>query len=188
VLPTTTTSTSTTTTTSTSTTTTTLPRLLTGKKLVLKDGSDPSRRGLTLASSDRTLDLGSPADDPTVAGATLRVRTTAGCGGPCDATYALPAGNWQLIGSPGQNKGFKYDDKLLAAGPVKKITVKPGKGLKIIAKGEQLAHQLAADPAPVDVAFTLGTRRACMRFGGTTKVSVGRTFVASNAPVAPGCP
>jgi cysteine-rich repeat protein len=188
VLPTTTTSTSTTTTTSTSTTTITLPQLLTAKKLVLKDGSDPSRRGLTLSSSDRTLDGGSPADDPTVAGATLRVRTTAGCGGPCDATYTLPAGGWQPIGTPGQNKGYKYYDKLLASGPVKKVTVTPGKRLKIVAKGEHLAHQLAADPAPVDVVFALGTRRACMRFGGTTKLTAGRTFVASNAPAPAACP
>ena len=189
VLPTTTSSSTTTTvTTSTSTTTTTPPLLLDTRRLLLKDAPDPARRRFTLFSKDTALAIsGSSSDDPTVVGATLRVRTAAGCGGPCDATYALPADGWQRLGAPGEIKGYRYVDPQLAAGPVRTLLVKPGKALKISGRGAQLAHALAAPPAPVDVVLTLGTQRVCLRASGTMHFTPGRKYSATGSPAPAAC-
>jgi len=187
-----TTSTSTTvssTTTSTSTTSTTLPRqLLAGNRLTMKDNVNSARRGLTVDSKDTATGLGGgngSSDDPTIAGATLRVRTADGCGGACDATYQLPASGWRVLG---ENAGYQYSDRTLAVGPVKTVTVRPGKGFKAVAKGAQLTHQLAASPVPVDVVLTLGTLRSCLQFGGTVRFTAGKKLTASKAPAPGGCP
>jgi len=167
------------------------PLLLTIKTLAVKDHADPVRRKLTLGSKDDGLGIGEgndSADDPTLAGATLRVLTAAGCDGPCDATYALPAEGWRLIGKPGENEGYQYTDRLLTAGPVKKVSVRAGKVLKVIAQGEQLGHSLSTDPSPIDVVLTLGTQQLCFRSGGTTLFRAGRKFTASNAPAPDACP
>jgi len=196
VLPTTTTSTSvptstsTSTTTSTSTSTTTLPLVLAGKRLTMKDHSDPARRALTVDAKDAGVGIGAgngSGDDPTQHGATLRVRTAAGCAGPCDATYVLPAVGWKRIGVSGQDKGYRYSDKMLAAGPVKQVSVSTGKRVKISAKGAALAP-LATDPSPVDVTLTLGSSRSCVAFGGTMRFIPGRSLIAVDAPAPASCP
>jgi len=167
------------------------PLLLTTKTLSMKDHVDPMRLKLTLGSKDDALGIGAgngSLDDPTLAGATLRVRTTAGCDGPCDATYVLPAEGWRLIGAPGDDEGYQYTDRLLVAGPVKKASLRTGKVLKIIAQGDQLMHRLPTDPLPVDVVLTLGTQQACFQSGGTTVFKAGRKLTASNAPAPGACP
>src|SRR5262245_50212367 len=50
--------------------------------------------------------LGSLNGDPTVGGATLRLKDTGN--GANVNTYALPAGNWKGLGNPSGSKGFKY--------------------------------------------------------------------------------
>src|SRR5262245_61457190 len=102
------------------------PLLLTMKTLALKDHTVAIRRKLTLGSKDEALGIGEgngSADDPTLAGATLRVLTAAGCSGPCDATYVLPADGWRLIGKWGEDEGYQYSDRLLLNGPVKKASI-----------------------------------------------------------------
>lgn len=197
VLPTTTTSTSVTTSTSTSTTTTTststttLPVPLAGKRLVMKDNTDPARRGLTIDAKDVNVGLGAgdgTPDDPTLYGATLRVRSAAGCGGPCDVTYPLPGSGWERIGAHGQNKGFRYKDKPMAAGPVTQVSVNAGRQVKISAKGSALLP-LGTDPSPVEVELMLGYgSRSCLAFGGTMRFIPGRRLIAVNAPAPAGCP
>lgn len=181
----------TTTSTTVTTTTSTLPppQGLTGKNLLLKDNVDPTKKGLVVLSKDVSITLpanGSP-DDPTIGGATLRVLTADGCAGPCDNTYNLPPGNWALVGKPGQNKGYKYKDKLLAAGPAKVGTLKPLKLAKVVGKGSALGHELAADPSPVTVVLTLGLHEYCLTYGGTPKFTVDKKFQAKDAP-AGSCP
>jgi glucose/arabinose dehydrogenase len=90
------------------TTTTTLPatssQLLSGKRLLLKDNADPTRKKIAVRSKDVTVDLGggdTSADDPVVNGGSLRVRTGDGCGGPCDTVYPLPNADgdgWSYVG------------------------------------------------------------------------------------------
>lgn len=167
------------------------PLLLTTKVIALKDNANPIRRKLVISSKDDGIAIGDgngSADDPTLAGATLRILTAAGCGGPCDTTYSLPAENWRLIGKWGEDEGYQYSDRLLLAGPVKKISVRAGRVLTIIGQGDQLAHELSTDPSPVDIVLTLGAQQSCFQSGGTTLFKVSRKFTASNAPAPAACP
>lgn len=159
------------------------PNLLTGKKLVLKDNVDPARKGFSVLSKDP---VAFPAVDPTVGGATIRVK-----GATFDDTYTLPASGWLPIGHPEDQKGFKYKDAALANGPVKTAQIKAGKLLKAVAKGAALGHALASDPTPVDVEVRVGTTdptRYCLRFGGVATFKPGKQLTAKDAPTAPGCP
>jgi glucose/arabinose dehydrogenase len=154
-----------------------------GTKLTLKDNpTNAEKKRLTVQSKDNIV-LGGPSDDPTVAGGTLRVASAT-----FDDTYNLPAANWEAIGDPADHKGFKYKDKLLAAGPVKTAQVKTGRLLKATGKGTMLGHSLATNPEPVTVVLTLGGRRYCAIFGGTVKFAADKAFTAKLAPVPASCP
>jgi len=162
--------------------------LLSGKTLVLKTKTGvPTKSGLALTSKDSTLTLGGgngSADDPTTAGATVRVRSVAGS---FEDTYVLPASKWALVGKPGQNKGYKYKDGALQAGPFAVGLLKTGKGLKVTAKGAGLGHTLGVDPTPIDVTITLGGHRYCLRFGGVTTWKADKLLKAKDAQAPAAC-
>jgi len=153
-----------------------------GTKLTLKDNVNPEKKRLTVQSKDNIV-LGGSSDDPTVAGGSLRVVSA-----DFDDTYNLPAGNWEPIGDTVDHKGFKYKDKLLAAGPIGSVTVKTGKLLRATGKGGTLGDSLATNPDPVTVVLTLAARRYCATFGGTIKFEAGKSFTAKLAPVPASCP
>ncbi|HZR83776.1 MAG TPA: hypothetical protein VFD92_21955 [Candidatus Binatia bacterium] len=171
--------------------------LLSGKALTLTDNQDPKKRAVVFVSKDANIDIGagnSSVDDPRTNGGTLRIRTSSGCQpnpSPCDNTYQLPASGWALIGKPGQNKGYKYKDVKLVNGPIAAASVTPGKLLRISGKGAGLSHELKADPSPLNIELSVGAKRFCLSFGGTTTFKVRKksaTFRAKNAPTATSCP
>jgi hypothetical protein len=191
-LVTTTTSSSTTTTTTTTvagpttTTTSTIPQVagqpILGTKLVLRDkAGKPQKRSLVALAKDAVVVLG---DDPRTAGATLRVRSTVG---GFDVTYTLPATGWKTIGAEGSGKGYKYADKSQASGPVTSAKIRPGK-LQLKAKGAALVHDLAVNPAAVDVVLTMGGAKYCASYGGSVKHVAGKKLTAKNAPAPSACP
>jgi glucose/arabinose dehydrogenase len=153
-----------------------------GRKLSLRDNVDPARKRLSMQAKD-LIQLGGPGDDPTVVGGTLRVVSAS-----FDDTYPLPAVNWKVIGDPTDHKGFKYTDKLLAAGPIKSAQVKTLKLVKASGKGTGLGHALATNPDPVTTVLTLGAQRYCATFGGTVKFTAGKSFVAKLAAAPAACP
>jgi hypothetical protein len=65
--------------------------------------------------------------------------------------------------------------------------VKPGATLKVVAKGPELGHSLGAEPASVWAILTLGERRYCMRFGGTTTFKEGKKLLAKDAAAPASC-
>ncbi len=173
--------------TTTTTTVTTLPFVgqpVAGKKLVLKDSAKPTKRALTMVGKDASIDLGGGnggTDDPTLAGGSVRVVSTAG---GFDSVHTLPASGWKRVGS---GKGYNYKDKTLAAGPIKVALVRGGKLVKVVAKGSALGHTLATNPNPVSVVLSIGGKGYCLTFGGSTKFAAGKRYSATSAPAGT-CP
>jgi polyvinyl alcohol dehydrogenase (cytochrome) len=155
-------------------------RPLSGRRLILRDDGGGTRR-LAIRSTDGGIGIGG-GDDPTIVGASLRVRS--GVVGGFDGFYQLPRTGWRLIGNPGENKGFKFTDR---AGPIERAVVRPGHLLQVVGRGP-LAQTLATDPDPVTVVLQVGGRRHCMNFGGRTRFVAGTRFSATNAPPPPSCP
>jgi glucose/arabinose dehydrogenase len=156
-----------------------------GSKLTMKDNAtNPDKKSLTFQAKDGIV-LGPPSDDPTMAGGSLQVMS-AGFSPP---PYPLPAGNWTVIGKPADHKGFKYKDSKLLAGPVKSVQVKTNKLIKASGKGSALGFSLGAtSPDPVTVVLTIGARRYCATFGGTTKFTASKSFSAKLATAPASCP
>jgi glucose/arabinose dehydrogenase len=151
-----------------------------GRKLSLRDNADPARKRLSAQAKD-AIQLG--AADPTVTGGELRVVSAT-----FDDTYPLPAGNWKVIGDPADHRGFKYADKLLAAGPVRSAELRALKLVKARGKGAGLGHSLATNPDPVTTVLSVGSQRWCATFGGTVKFTAGKSFTAQLAPAPAACP
>ena len=151
---------------------------LTGKGLTLRTAAQNS---VTAKSKDSSMDLGGgvgSADDPTVSGGSLRVRSVVG---GFDDTYPMPAGSWSVIGDPSNAKGYRYKDPDQANGPIKVAMLRSGKLIKAVGKGAGLNHTLAANPDPVDVVLQTGTKRYCMTFAGTVRFTANLLFNAKDA-------
>jgi glucose/arabinose dehydrogenase len=156
-----------------------------GSKLTLKDNAiNPAKKSLTMLAKDGIV-LG---DDPRIAGGSLEVVSQVP-GAAFDQCYCMPAANWSVIGNPTDHKGFKYKDGKLLAGPVKSAQVKTNKLVKASGKGSALGFSLGAtSPDPVTVILSMGTRRYCATFGGTTKFTASKSFSAKLADNPPSCP
>lgn len=155
---------------------------ITGRTLQLSARiGDPSKRRMTIRSGDVAINLGGgngTADDPVLyAGSQLRVASRF-----FDVTYPLPPDNFEYLGKPGDNRGYKYEDANLSDGPVKLVTVRSGKRIRIVGRGSGLGHLLATNPEPVQVILTLAGRTHSMRFGGTVGFESGKRYRAENAP------
>jgi Tol biopolymer transport system component len=174
-------------------------QLTAGGKLMLKDrDGDASKRKLAVLSKDPALVAPPPASgaDPTQTGAELRLFNP---GTQEQAAFALPSAGWKGLGTPPGAKGYKYIDKDLVNGPCKKVLIRPGKLLKAVCRGSQIAFTLD-EPTQglVAVRFSTGSGSAatssCLRFGGTvvhdTQATAGKSgqFKAVDAPPPPACP
>jgi len=173
------------------TTNTTPPSLLTGKALKLVAApSHPEKSSLSLASADPTITLGAgngSDDDPTHAGASLRLFAGSGTGGGED--FFLPASGWSVIGTPGENRGYTYKDTTKGfVGPIMSVVLSSGKLLQARGKGSLLALPLANDPESVAIVLQTGSQRYCLSFGGTTAFKAGKSFSAKNANAPGTCP
>ncbi|HUE30391.1 MAG TPA: hypothetical protein VMR79_05925, partial [Verrucomicrobiae bacterium] len=167
-------------TTSTTVTTTSFPpgsgQPVAGTKLLLKaNPSKPAKKALLLVAKDGGLVAG----DPTQAGGSLSVSTSAGDG--FNDSYPLPASRWKRIG---KGKGYRFKDP---AGPITSVIVKPGKVAKAMGKGAGLRYTLAANPDPVTVLLAVGTERDCLSFPGG-KFVAGKKYLATNDPAPAACP
>jgi len=153
--------------------------LLDGQKLFA------TPKAVQVTSVDPDIDLGrgnGSADDPVVNGGRLRV--VSHDGSFFDLRFDLPADRWRYIGKSGQAKGYK----LKRTKPVKSLVVKPGKQIKIALKAKDLGVLLDATPFPTHVVLTLGEQQYCMSFGGDATFTVGKKYVAVNAPAPAVCP
>lgn len=159
---------------------------LAGTTLVLQDAANAARRKLRLTAKDSAVNyrgLAGSIDDPTVHGATLRVRGTG-----FDDTYVLPAARWRAVG-PGL--GYEYRDGRRIDGPIVRVRIRRAKLLDVRGQGAGLGHTLASNPRPVVVQLQLGTvgQRACVvATDGPYAFQPGRSFTAKNASAPDACP
>jgi len=171
----------------TTTSTTLLPghQVISGLELTLSADVDPSKQTVGLLSKDPTIAIGASGsgDDPTIAGGSLRVRSSA-----FDNTYSLPSSGWSLIGKPGKSSGYHFKSK---SGPIGSVVVQASKIIKARGKGS-LGTSLASDPRPVDVVLQVGGQTYCAQFGaasgGAVEFKPGKLFAANNAPPPASCP
>jgi cysteine-rich repeat protein len=151
--------------------------MLAGDQLVLIAGTGSQ---MQLVSRDPAIALGRgnlSGDDPVLHGATVRVFTTAGDG--FDASYVLPAANWQYLGHAGANRGYRYRRR---SGLIATASVTVGQLVKVTLKDSQLTRLLGQNPNPVHVVLTMGTRTYQLSFGGTVTFHPQRLYRGRHAP------
>jgi hypothetical protein len=152
--------------------------LLTGDFLQL------SSRLLGVRSRDTTITLGggpASADDPTIAGGSLRVVSVEG--DVFDETFPLPATGWRALKRGGTVTGWMFR----ASGSIRRVRVKLGKGLRVTGKGS-FTHTLATNPSPVRAVLAIGGQQYCMSFGGTVAFTAGQRYLARMSTAPDICP
>jgi hypothetical protein len=164
-------------------------RIMTGKKLVLKDPGDPARRRVVFVSKQKSIDT-TPlsALDPVANGASLHVYNANGS--MEEVCFDLPASNWVASGDPLRPK-FKYVDTTGAAGPCKVAKVTPGKILKVLCTGATQPITYTLDEptqGSMGVRFESGLARYCTAFGPSAKKDEPGRFVATDASLVNQCP
>ena len=157
-------------------------QLVAGRKLVLRDGADPSRRAVSWLARDARLIVPQGADRPTIAGSSVEVlNPTTGEA----TTLPMPAAGW----SERPTGVFRYRDPRLAMGPVKVALLRAGRSSKIVAHGAGIGFTLdEPSQQSLGVVITSGGRRYCTLFGGSIRVNQAGRFIAVRAPVPNTCP
>jgi cysteine-rich repeat protein len=129
-------------------------RPLAGKLLLLKDkDGDATKRRIVFLSKDP--DVATPlagAGDPTQAGGELVVSNRATSE---EVRIALPAGHWAGLGNPAGSLGWIYKDLGFADGPCKVVVAKPGKLLRAVCLGPQIAFTLNEGVGQVSLAAAI---------------------------------
>lgn len=126
----------------------------------------PDRQRLRIVFRDPTVSLGrgdGSLDDPTVHGAALRVRAGTG---QFDRTFPLPASRWRRLEAQGRTIGYRYEDSDRLSGPIRRITVRDGRDVKIRGTGAGLGLSLSAEPSDVEATLSLGAATSCYRTTG----------------------
>ena len=94
------------------------------------------------------------------------------------ATYRFDAAQWRVLKQQKPEKGYK-----VRAGAIK-ISIKPGKVLKVSGKGSVLPETLNAQPDRVSVVLNIGGHNICLQFdGGRFKQGRKLTVQGAAAPV-----
>src|SRR5688572_6603834 len=153
-------------------------QMLPGTKLLLK------QTRLDVVGNASTVGLGDgagSADDPTAAGGTLRMVAEGGAG--FDVTYTLDAAGWSPLSRKKPEKGWKFTKGT----PVKRVTIKAGKQVRVIGKGTTLEHTIDEDPTPVHVVLAIGAQRYCWTFAGTPAFKAGKKYVVKGATAPATC-
>lgn len=140
-----------------------LPVPVAGKRLLLKDDTDATKRKLELSLKDDGLAPGA-GFDPTAEGASLVLYNSNGSGE--QACLPLPATGWKRKG-----QGFAYKDAKRLAGPCGAARVGPGK-LEVSCDGKRAPLPYSLDEpsqGSLSARFESGRETFCARFGGTVQ-------------------
>jgi hypothetical protein len=170
------------------------PWRVAGTRLLLVDHQGaPAKRRLKIVLRAGPLPSPGGVDDPTVSGAWVLLQNPVS--GEADS-IALPATAWQGLGTPAGSKGWRYRDRGRRHGPCRKVSVGPGRTIRILCRGEDLNVSLDG-PAQGSLAVGLAlgpTITYCAELGGIrrdTSPTSGRgrrRFVAKRADPPALCP
>lgn len=153
-----------------------------GRRLSLRDGTDPSRRRLMWMAKDLTLATPAGADRPTVAGGSLTVTNPVTNE---SASFFMPAAGWTQL----RNGSYRYRDTAQAMGPVRMASIRGGRAAKVSARGAGIGFTLNEPlQEQLDVQLTSGARLYCTSFGGTIRRNAPGSFLAQKAVAPPTCP
>jgi len=175
-------------------------RPISGKKLLIKDNADHTKRKIIFLSKDPNIIANGNGDgsgvDPSSFGADLQVYNANG--GSDAVCFPLPnTGTWQ---DKNAFTLFKYKDATYANGPCKTVQVKSGKLLKAVCQAKVKPIDYSLDEpsqGAVAVRFISGTITYCADFGGLIKKDSGTDppitggkgqFAAKEAPAPAVCP
>lgn len=161
-------------------------QLVSGKKLLIKHNSDPSKSKLVFISKDAAFALPNAGGNPILEGATLQVLDMAtGLG----STFVLDASMWSAIPN-----GYKYKNP--SGSPCRVVIIKLGKLLKGVCKGTGVTltpplQNGGSGQAGVILRVGTDTIRYCAVFGNPLKNegSGGNgKFIAKNSAAPAACP
>ena len=163
---------------------------LPGKKMLVKDPGDPTKRFITFLAKDERIQSPAPGSihDPRLAGATFRIWNPTTLE---EATFSLPAGpDWLAIGTPPGVKGYRYKDKT-GTNPCRKALLRHQKKLTVTCKAKSGAIPFTLDePTQGSLAVSLqagGSAPQCASFGGLVIADQTGLFKAKGAPGKPAC-
>jgi hypothetical protein len=164
-------------------------KVITGRKLVLSATRQPgSGVNLKVKAKGQIRTSAPPvvgtAGDPVLHGGVVRIRSLAG---GFDERFHLPSFNWDYVGDPADNLGFRYVDRG-QSGAIRAVVVRDGALSKIKGNGLALPSALINDPEPVEVSLIIGNQRYCLGFGGDITFDRERRFAATDAPPPGSCP
>jgi hypothetical protein len=123
-----------------------------------------------------------PAIDPTISGAQIRLLSNAG--DTFESRHELPAARWRTLRNRNGVRGYRYTDR---RGAIRRVVIRSGGDVTVRGAGIGLQLALGHSPDPVDVVFTLGAERACLRFGGTPTFTPGKRYEAAAAAAPAAC-
>jgi hypothetical protein len=157
-------------------------QLVPGRRLLLSVSASGNQRLLFSGLGAGITAPSSPADDPTLTGASLEVRAASG---EFD-TFSMPAGNWSKNAA---GTVFRFKNPAAPGGPseVRLAFLKNGM-VKVTARS--LGSITLNEPSQTRFGIVLnsGTTRYCAVFGGTVTRDQPNTFSARNAPPPASCP
>jgi hypothetical protein len=156
---------------------------VTGKKLVMVRTPSGNEVFVFISRDVIRAPLPFGAEDPTLVGATLVVRS----GNSSESfTFDLPADHWTRNTSA---TTYRYRNTQAPSGPsaVKMTRIRNGSLLKVSAKATGITLNEASQGS-IELLFTSGTRRYCATFGGTIVRDMPDRFYAKDAPAPGACP
>jgi hypothetical protein len=164
---------------------------ISGKRLLIRDNPDTTKRKLVFVSKDPNLDstVGSGID-PATDGAVFQVYNNTGTGE--SVCLSLPASGWAATGGA-PNVGYRYEDPDFVNAPCKVAKLKDATLLKVVCQSKILPIGYSLDePQQIEVGvnFTSSGTTYCALFGGTIvkDSNVDQQFNARNALVPGACP
>jgi len=156
---------------------------VTGKKLVMVRTPSGNEVFVFISRDVIRAPLPGGAEDPTLVGATLVVRS----GNTSESvTFDLPADHWT---SNSSGTTFRYRNTQAPNGPsaVKMTRIRNGSLLKVGARATGITLNESSQGS-IELLLSSGTRRYCVTFGGTIVRDEPNRFYAKNAPAPATCP